>query len=53
MPPNAEFVTTDSAVLQLLPEIEEPQHGTHLQGSCNLTCPWDTSDSIPSWCCGD
>lgn len=45
--------TVDVAMLQLLPEEEPATHGTHLRWSCNVTCPWWTSDSIPSICCGD
>jgi hypothetical protein len=53
MPETIDAITTDTAILQLLPETEESRHGTHLQWSCDITCPWDTSDSIPSLCCAD
>ncbi|MEO3753450.1 hypothetical protein [Streptomyces sp. B6B3] len=39
--------------LQLLPELEPAVDGAHMAVSCNVTCPWDTSDSIPSMCCAD
>jgi hypothetical protein len=44
-------VTADVSMLQLLPEDEPSAHGVHLLASCNLTCPWWTSDSVPSTCC--
>ena len=53
MPENLDYVTTDPDALQLLPESEAAQHGTHLLWSCNVTCPLFTSDSIPSVCCHD
>jgi hypothetical protein len=43
--------TMDVAALQLLPEEESATHGSHMLASCNLTCPWFTSDSVPSICC--
>jgi hypothetical protein len=51
MPTELDDLTDEIAMLQLLPEQEASAHGAHLLASCNVTCPRDTSDSIPSICC--
>jgi len=53
MPEGLDYVSTDAALLQLLPESEPAPHGAHLLVSCNITCPIFTSDSVPSVCCHD
>jgi hypothetical protein len=52
MPFDSGSLTTDIDVLQKLPELESKAHAAvHMAASCQLTCPWWTSDSIPSACC--
>jgi hypothetical protein len=45
--------TTDISGLQLLPEREALPAGAHIALSCHVTCPVDTSDSLPSDNCAD
>lgn len=42
------MVTTDVSQLQVLPEREALPAGAHVALSCQVTCPVDTSDSLPS-----
>lgn len=51
MPTEFDEHTEEIDMLQLLPELEASTHGAHLLASCHVTCPRDTSDSIPSICC--